>query len=564
MRRLFAGVALSLATGPASAAPPVIRDPDTRAWWTITGELSSDAMEGRDTGSPGHARAARLVAGRFAAAGLKPAGANGYLQPIPLHEVKVETAGTSFRVVSDAAPPQTFEFLHQISLRPSDALPASISGRLAFRGYCGKAEVGEVTGRMVVCFGGRRATAPGAAERSAAAAAGGAVALIAVDDPGFTIEPARWPDAYARTVTIREPAAGPLSPSLRARQLPLRAIARREPLNPPLLGDPRVKPEGEVLPGFDPGMAAKRPEGVRNVASLAVMRLSSDVFAALIAGSGQDAAAILRAGAASRPLPSFDIPARFEARFATSRRDYTSENVLGLLPGTDPRLKAEVVVVSAHLDGYGFGEPVGGDALYNGAFDDAAYVATLVRLAEQPRGRGFRRSLLFAAFTGEEKGLLGATWFTRHPTVPKPALAADINLDQLRPLFPLKVLTMHALDDTTLGATARGVAAGMGVEIRPDREPERNLNQRADHWPFLKIGVPATGFVFGYDPGSEAERRYRQWYAVRYHRPQDDMTQPWDPQAAADFNSFFYRLTAAVADAEQRPALLPTSPLAPH
>jgi Zn-dependent M28 family amino/carboxypeptidase len=222
-----------------------------------------------------------------------------------------------------------------------------------------------------------------------------------------------------------------------------------------------------------------------------------------------------------------------------------------------------VVVVSAHLDGYGPGEPVDGDAIYNGAFDDAAYVATLIRLAEQRQGRGFRRSVLFAAFTGEEKGLLGATWFTQHPTTPKTDLAADINLDQLRPLFPLKILTVHAIDDTTLGETARQVAAGMGVQVRPDLEPDRHLVSRADHWPFLKIGVPATGFVFGYDPGTEAERRYREWYRVRYHRPQDDMTQPIDFKAAADFNSFFYRLTQTVADAPERPAFLPSSPLKP-
>jgi Zn-dependent M28 family amino/carboxypeptidase len=236
--------------------------------------------------------------------------------------------------------------------------------------------------------------------------------------------------------------------------------------------------------------------------------------------------------------------------------------VLGLLPGTDPALAPQVVVVSAHLDGYGHGEAVNGDSLYNGAFDDAAYVATLIRLAEARGGHGFARSVLFAAFTGEEKGLLGATWFTRHPTVPKADLAADINLDQLRPLFPLKILTMHALDDTTLGVTARAVAAPMGIEIRPDRESDRHLLTRADHWPFLKIGVPATGFVFGYDPGTQAEARYRQWYDIRYHRPQDDMTQPIDFQAAGDFNTFFYRLTAAVADAPQRPAFLPGSPLA--
>jgi hypothetical protein len=101
----------------------------------------------------------------------------------------------------------------------------------------------------------------------------------------------------------------------------------------------------------------------------------------------------------------------------------------------------------------------------------------------------------------------------------------------------------------------------MGIEIRPDREPDRHLLERADHWPFLKLGVPATGFVFGYDPGTESERRYREWYQIRYHRPQDDMTQPIDFQAAADFNRFFYALTETVADAPERPAFLPGSSL---
>jgi Peptidase family M28/PA domain len=501
---LFAGAAT------AAPAPPAGTDPDTRAWWSITGALSGDDMQGRDTGSAAYERAARSVAGQFAAAGLKPAGdAGGWLQRVPLEEVRVDKAGTSFRVVREAGGGSDFAFLRQISVRATRGLPASLDAPLSFRGYCSAAEMGaDMRGKVAVCFGGRRSGVPGAAERVKAAQAAGAVGLIAVDDPGFTIEPARWPDAYARSVTIA--------------------------------GDP--PPEAP---------------------SLAVMRLSSAAFADVISGSGQSAETILQAGAASQPLPTFDIPARLQARFQVSTASYSSDNVLGLLPGTDPSLSPQVVVVSAHLDGYGFGEPVSGDSLYNGAFDDAAYVATLIRLAERRQGHGFRRTVLFAAFTGEEKGLLGATWFTRHPTVPRTDLAADINLDQLRPLFPLKILTMHAVDDTTLGATAREVAAGMGVEIRPDREPDRHLVSRADHWPFLKIGVPATGFVFGYDPGTDAERRYREWYQIRYHRPQDDMTQPIDFQAAADFNTFFYRLTEAVADAPQRPTFLPGSKLAP-
>jgi len=496
-----AATALLLMLQPAVAAPP-IADADIRAWWATTSYLSSDAFEGRDTGSPGHARAAQAVAERFRAAGLKPAGEHGYLQTLPLHEARVESEGTSFEVSRDAGRAVPLRFLHDISVRATDALPAALDAPLSFRGYCSKAEIGpDMKGRIAVCFGGRRNGVPGGAERLAAAEAAGALGLIAVDDPGFTIEPARWPDAYARTVNFR---------------------------------------------GAPPSAAA----------TLASMRIGPEAFRKLVEGSGQDPDKLLADGAASRPLPGFDIPARLKAHFNLSRRDYGSDNVLGLLPGTDPTLKAQVVVVSAHLDGYGFGEPVDGDGLYNGAFDDAAYVATLIRLAEQRHGKGFRRSVLFAAFTGEEKGLLGSNWFVKHPTVARADLAADINLDQLRPLFPLKILTMHAIDNSTLGATAKSVAADMGIEIRPDREPERRLNQRADNWPFLSSGVPATGFVFGFDPGTEAERRYREWYRLRYHRPQDDMTQPIDFQAARDFNAFFYRLTEAVADDPQRPAML--------
>jgi len=95
--------------------------------------------------------------------------------------------------------------------------------------------------------------------------------------------------------------------------------------------------------------------------------------------------------------------------------------------------------------------------------------------------------------------------------------------------------------------------------VQPDLEPERGLVARADNWPFMQIGVPATGFIFGYEPGTEAERRYREWYQVRYHRPQDDLTQPMDFEAAGAFNGFFYRLSEAVADADEAPKWAPAS-----
>src|SRR5204862_5845403 len=185
---------------------------------------------------------------------------------------------------------------------------------------------------------------------------------------------------------------------------------------------------------------------------LTAMTTGVEGFKAMIEGSGHDADEILKAGGGKQPLASFDIPARLTASFKVAARDYTAKNVLAVLPGADAKLKAEHLVLSAHLDGYGFGEPVSGDALYNGALDDAAYVGTLIRFADRHKAKPLKRSVVLAAFTGEEKGLLGANWFVRHPTVPKVSIVANINLDQLRPLFPLEIMTELAVDESTLGA----------------------------------------------------------------------------------------------------------------
>jgi hypothetical protein len=496
---------------PASASPPASSAADTRAWWDTTAALADDDMQGRDTGSPGYARAADYVVARFKAAAVEPAGEHGgWYQTVPLSETRVDSEGTSVEVVRERLPGVRFEFLHEITVRATKELPAALDAPLAFRGYCSREELGaDMKGGVAVCFGTRRPGLPTTAERIRAAADAGAAAMSSVDDPGFTVEPARWPAPYARTVRI----------------------------------------EG------DPPLAAP---------DLAVFTLSSDGFVKLLFGTGRNAAEVLAAGAAGKPLPSFDIPGRLSVRLRISRRSYPSNNVLALLPGTDSKLKDQVLVVSAHLDGFGYGAPVAGDTLYNGAFDDAAYVSTLIRLAERRHGGGFRRSVLFAVFTGEEKGLLGSTWFVRHPTVARERLVADINLDMVRPLFPLKALTMLAMSDSTLAAAARSVGHTLHIEMRADREPERHLLERADHWSFLRAGIPATTFVFAYDPNTEAERRYREWYRVRYHRPQDDMSQPIDFQAATAFNRFFYALTAEVADADARPELTADSPFNKH
>ncbi|MDF1505031.1 M28 family peptidase [Roseisolibacter sp. H3M3-2] len=482
-------------------------DADTRAWWQRTTVLSADSMEGRDTGSRGHEAAARHVAGWLAAAGVQPLGDDGtWYQWVPMEEVAI----TGARLDVGGRP---LRFLHDVTTRAQGA-PASLEGALAYRGYCGADALGDVRGKLVVCHAARRAGLPNDEQRRAALQQAGAAGMLAVADPGFTVEPPRWPSAYVRTV----------------------AVARATPA-------PTPTPAPASGGGF------------------VTFSLNADALGTVIEGSGQDAAALVAAGSAGRPLPSFDVRDRLRAAFTTARRTLRSPNVVGILPGTDPAKAGEAIVLTAHLDGYGYGTAVDGDSLYNGTLDDAAYVALIVRLLERREGKGFRRPVIVAIVTGEEKGLLGTRWLLSHLPVPRERIAANVNLDQLRPLFPLELLTVHALDDTSLGDDARAVAQSLGIAVQRDPEPERGLLQRSDHWPFLQAGIPATNFVFGYRPGTESERIYRRWYREGYHTPKDDLAQRIDWKAAADFNRFYYALIERVAGQDAAPAWKPGSTL---
>lgn len=484
-----------------TAAVPAKLDPDTAVWWATTAQLSNNAMEGRDTGSPAYLRAAKLVASNFKAAGLMPAGENGgWFQNVPMHEIRVTRASIS-------AGNQPLTFLHDLTVSPSEGMPARVDSPLAYGGYCGGNALGDVRGKIVICHGTHKPGLPSAGEREEAVRAAGAAGILTIADPGFTVEPPRWPYAYARTVT--------------------------------LASDPR-KPDAFLR-----------------------MTLNGVSLGKLLGGTGKSASALIAAGSEGKALPSFAIPNRLLATFTIVAREISSPNVLAWMPGSDPKFAGQAIVLSAHLDGYGYGEPVNGDRIYNGTLDDAAYVALLIRLAERQHGHPYRRPILFAAWTGEEKGLLGSRWFIAHPTVPKARMAANINLDQLRPIFPLELLTVHALDDTTLGDDVRVVAASLGIEVQKDPEPERNLLQRSDQWNFMRAGIPATAFVFGYRPGSRSEQIYRQWYRTGYHKPQDDLKQPMNWKAAGDFNRFFYKLVERVANEPNAPSWKAGSKLRP-
>ena len=322
-------LAMALAAPLASEAQQHLRDAeihdtDTLAWWHTTVALSNDGMEGRDTGSAAYQRAADYVANRFKAAGLAPAGENGgYFQTVPMHEIAVVPEGTSFALIGANGAETALKFLQQITITPSENLAAKFEAPLTFRGYCGKEAMAEIAGKIVVCFGTQRQGLPTGSARAANAREGGAAGLISVDDPYFTIEPPRWPYAYARSVTLRMQAAEKSPP-----------------------------------------------------APLASMRLSAEAFATLLAGTGQDAAAILKTGGSKQALANFEIPGKLRVQVHVTQRDISSPNILAKLPGSDAKLKSEFVVIAAHLDGYGFGTPVNGVSSFC-----QAYAAATMALA---------------------------------------------------------------------------------------------------------------------------------------------------------------------------------------
>jgi Zn-dependent M28 family amino/carboxypeptidase len=489
--------------------------PAAAPWWRITTELSSDQMEGRDTGTAAYQRAADYVAAHFKADGLKPAGDNGtFFQRVPMHQIDLDTAHSSVELVDSTGGYSPLALLFETTLTPRTDLPAHLEADLVFVGYGEPPASLDLHGKIAVLFNNtpadlspeRRGSFNGG--RILRLAEDGVAGVITIDNPAAT-EPTHWPAAYARTVTL--------------------AASAPPPQRTPVIG----------------------------------LRISAEAAPKLFAGTSADTNKIIADAEKGLALPSMPLARKLRISLKFTEKDISSPNIIAILPGSDPGLASEYVAVSAHLDGYGYGTPVLGDNLYNGALDDAAYVATLLEMADTLHGHPPARSLLFCILTGEEKGLLGSVYYTQHLTVPKEKIVADFNLDQLRPIFPLNILTMEGISDSTLGDTAKQVAQQFHIELRADREPERNLFRRSDNYSFVRIGVPIASFVFGYNPGTDEERIYRDWYARRYHKPQDDLLTPIDWAAAVKFNDFYRTLVLAVANNPSRPQWLSTSSYAP-
>jgi hypothetical protein len=288
--------------------------------------------------------------------------------------------------------------------------------------------------------------------------------------------------------------------------------------------------------------------------------LSDSAAAALFAGAPQSHAQVLAAAAAGAP-PTFDLPVRVTMRTVSVYEPLESPNVIGLLPGSDPRLRDEIVLFSAHLDHLGMGEPVNGDSIYNGALDNASGAAALLEVARAfarlPRPP--RRSVLFLAVTGEEMGLLGSDYFAAHPTRPLDQIVANVNVDGLGLLYPLRQVIPLGAEHSTLGAVAARVATSSGIALGPDPFPEQVFFVRSDQYSFVRRGIPSLFLFMGLqtDYGIDGAARFQEWMRSRYHTPLDDLSQPMDLTAGARHAQLNFLVGLDVANAPERPAWKP-------
>ncbi|WP_263383365.1 M28 family peptidase [Granulicella arctica] len=537
LKRPFAtALLLSL---PLVAQTPAQTDWDAAGakWWAHVQYLASDDLKGRLPGTPGFELATQYVVAQFKAIGLKPAGGDGYLQPIKFLSEKIDTAKSSVEIEA-AGKKMKLAIGEEINLSAHVSGTAAVDAPLVFIGYGLRLPNKrmddypglDLRGKVVVLYNGAPARLQGPlraysrmpGQRWKALKAAGVIGMIAINPPRPLPGPAPVPGAT--------PAAAPATPRPAARPTILFADSSMDTL-----------------------------EGMRLNATM----LPKDADK-LLSVSGHTMAELQPLIDAGKPLPTFAMNATIHAMTATEQNPaIDTHNVVGELEGSDSKLKHEYIVISAHLDHLGVGRPVKGDAIYNGAMDNASGVASVIETAKLiAAGPRPKRSILFIALTGEEMGELGSAYFATKPTVDKAHVVADLNMDMFLPLFPLRYLEVQGLGESTLGNDARAVGQLNDVEVQFEKQPEENRFIRSDQVNFVAQGIPALAFKFGWTPDSPEMKTFNDWVKTRYHQPSDDLEQPIDKAAAAQFDSYLAQLAVRVANTAQRPAWYPESSFA--
>ena len=516
-----------------------------KAWWAHVQFLADDKLEGRNAGTPGFDKAVDYVEAQFKAIGLTPAGTNGYRQPLKLDSRVLVAEHTSLALLRDGKE-QALVIGQDATMSARGELDGSMEAQMVFVGYgmsipeanwddlAGQNLKGKIAVYVnqfppVKVSDNVRSHVNTADERWLALKRAGAIGAATIVLPR--------PQATPAAPAGNPPGATPAPP---AAQAGAGAAAGGR-------GGPAPQP-APLITLFDRDLVDAEGQAV-------AINITARGAAALLSGSGHTAEELGQLIADAKPLPRFPLPGTLKARASLKRDIIETTNVAGMFEGSDPALKSEYVIMTAHLDHVGIGRAVNGDNIYNGAMDDASGVASVIETARLLKASGVKtkRSVVFLAVAAEEKGLLGSRYFAGKPSVPFKQIVANINLDMFLPLYPLKVIEVQGLAESSLGESVRAAAKTMGVDVQTDREPEQNRFIRSDQYSFIRKGVPALAFKFGYEFGSPEEAIRRTWVRDIYHQPGDDLKQPVNLEAAATFNRVIMTLLQRVANDTARP-----------
>ncbi|GAB5454129.1 MAG: M20/M25/M40 family metallo-hydrolase [Henriciella sp.] len=524
--------AFMLAAACAAPAPSDQTETDTAATLDANAEnieahmrfLSDDALEGREAGTEGYDQAAAYVAAELEALGVAPAGTDGtYFQTVPLRRSYRVPDALSLTVTNtetgeDLAMEPNVDHVVYGSTRDAES---SVTAEAVFVGFgivapdLGRDDYAglDVDGKIVVTLSGT--------------------------PKGIQTEERAYYGNRKSAEASERGAIGAVSLTTPTRER-VYSFAR-------LIGEGRLESARMSWLGAD-GETFSRAPNLK-----ASTGLSMEGGRKLMEAAGQDFDALMEvAEAEGGAVTGFDLPFTISISQNSTLDTVESDNVIGLIEGSDPVLKDEIIVLTAHLDHIGISKSFEDDKINNGALDNAAGVSTMLEVARMVlNGERPRRSILLLFVTAEEKGLLGAQYFAQNPTVEASRLVGNVNLDMPVLTYAFEDVVAFGSDRSTIESAVKEAAEAMDMKLSPDPFPDQGLFTRSDHFRLVEIGVPsiflATGFANG---GEEA---WATHFAQNYHRPSDDMSNNIDFQAAARFAEVNARIALKLANRDERP-----------
>jgi len=492
--------------------------------------LSDDLLEGRRPGQPGDELATKYLAAQMEAFGLKPLGDNGtWFQAVPLIELRADV-------------PRDVHF----TAGGKDLTLHALGGNAADLIFEANAHIDRATLKDVpLVFAGYGITAPeyGWDDYKDADVKGKVVVVMNFNPPfkgqGVRLWYGRWDYKYINA--SRHGAVGALvihtTPSA---GYPWQVLANRADGSHQDLPPSDAEPRTMQFQGWITEAAAVR-----------------------LAQQGQQDLDALRKAAGSRDFRVQPLGSTLSLDMAITRNQIRSANVVGILPGTDPRLSQEAVIYTAHHDHLGKGTPPPGttDGIYNGALDNASGCATLLAIAHAATFAPPKRSVIFAFVTAEEQGLLGSRWLAEHPPIPAERIAADINLDVVNPWGRTTDVGVLGLGKSSADGVVRKVAASQGRTVHGDPFPDRGLFYRSDMFSLARVGVPPVSVkggpsYVGRPQGWGAEQNV-EYEHKRYHQPSDEYHGDWDLSGDVQDAQLQLAVGLGIANAPQMPKWTP-------